>query len=361
MRMPSRMPSSSSIIRIRFLFSTYGCLLLPDDIISERTRCNYKELLNARPTYEKTEYKITGVSDYQKELKATVEIYFRNDTVFKKDVYLKNDIDYGALEDVAISNNIITFKPNLDSEIIKNIRIVTKDNSYDLDLDANSFTIPYPRTLEKDIIKVQLIAIDNSITDEIELEYFIKAEDIVFVNAIIRVTIGDEIIIPLKDIYGNDVPFETEFDDNFVEEKDGKLYGIKVGETAIIIKAAGNESFATIVINEKGYVVTYDFNGGEVIMGPETVKETKDLIMFQLGRGPRKDGFRFEGWYLDKELTKEFNFEEYVLNSDITLYAKWIEVEEEKENSGCNKASIINLMFLLMTSFGTCFIIKKKH
>ena len=340
-------------------------LIIPDTIfqraynvkvIDQNTK---KELLSVRPSYQKEEYKINGISDYQKELNATVEIYYRNDTVYKKDITVTNNIDYGKFENVVVNGNNITFDANLDGEIIENIRIVTKEDSYDLDINASSFTIPYPRTLDKDVIKVQLIAVDGSVTDEIELDYYIKAEDIQFVDTTIISSLNKEINIPLKDIYGNDVPFEAEFDSNFVEERDGKLYGIKEGETAIIIKAAGMEYIATVIIKETKYVVTYDYNGGEVLMGSEDVKETKDLIMFQTGRVPRKDGFRFEGWYLDKELTQAFNFEEYVLQSDITLYAKWI--QEEPEKSGCSKASIINFMILLMTSFGTCFILKKKH
>lgn len=34
------------------------------------------------------------------------------------------------------------------------------------------------------------------------------------------------------------------------------------------------------------------------------------------------DGYKFDGWYLDKELTKPY-FSDYVFTSDTTLYAKW--------------------------------------
>ena len=318
-----------------------------------------RELLSIRPSYGKTEYKINGISDYQKELKATVEIYYRNGTTYTKDIHLMNDIAYGALEDVVISNNNITFNPNLDGDIIKGIRIITKENSYDLDINTNSFTIPYARTTDKDIIKIQLIAIDDSITDEIELDYYIKQEEVIFDIPVINVRLNDEIIIPLKDIYGNDVPFETEFDNNYVEEKDGKLYGIKLGETAIVIKAVGIDGFVRIVIEDKKYLVTYDYNGGTIVMQSEEVKEVSELVMIKTDNTPTKDGFIFDGWYLDKELTQIFDSKKYDLQDDITLYAKWKPVESEK--TGCNKGSIINMLLLIFTSFGTCFIIKKKH
>ncbi len=40
-----------------------------------------------------------------------------------------------------------------------------------------------------------------------------------------------------------------------------------------------------------------------------------------------KIGYEFAGWYLDKALTTEFDFENYVISSDISVYAKFIIME----------------------------------
>jgi len=39
---------------------------------------------------------------------------------------------------------------------------------------------------------------------------------------------------------------------------------------------------------------------------------------------PERDGYDFDGWYTDKELTKKFKFNETIVTENITLYAKWI-------------------------------------
>jgi len=41
---------------------------------------------------------------------------------------------------------------------------------------------------------------------------------------------------------------------------------------------------------------------------------------------PQRDGFTFDGWYLDKECTTKFNFETYKMseNSELELFAKWL-------------------------------------
>lgn len=39
---------------------------------------------------------------------------------------------------------------------------------------------------------------------------------------------------------------------------------------------------------------------------------------------PEKEGYKFAGWYKEKEYITEWDFETDTVNSDITLYAKWI-------------------------------------
>ena len=68
----------------------------------------------------------------------------------------------------------------------------------------------------------------------------------------------------------------------------------------------------------KSFLVTFELNGG--------VGETEDqvLIHHKLTKpeDPKREHFSFGGWYIDKELTTEFDFETKI-EKDITLYAKW--------------------------------------
>jgi uncharacterized repeat protein (TIGR02543 family) len=90
----------------------------------------------------------------------------------------------------------------------------------------------------------------------------------------------------------------------------------------------GTEAVSTFNITEAGstpsggggayYTVTYETNGGGEIKSQSAVRSSK----ITKPADPAKDGFSFAGWYLDKELTTEYDFNQGV-TSNITLYAKW--------------------------------------
>ncbi|MBO0454686.1 InlB B-repeat-containing protein [Candidatus Enterococcus murrayae] len=69
---------------------------------------------------------------------------------------------------------------------------------------------------------------------------------------------------------------------------------------------------------EKEYTVTYETNGGSKTES-ETVKANTP---FTQPTAPSKEGYTFEGWYTDEELTQAYDFAT-LATSDITLYAKW--------------------------------------
>lgn len=72
--------------------------------------------------------------------------------------------------------------------------------------------------------------------------------------------------------------------------------------------------------------VTFETNGGTPV--PE--KQVINLgDVATVPNEPTKAGFKFAGWYLDKELTRIYDFATPV-SSDITLYSKWIPVEGNK-------------------------------
>ena len=73
------------------------------------------------------------------------------------------------------------------------------------------------------------------------------------------------------------------------------------------------------------YTVSFNTNGADKIVSRtvkknETAKEPTE---------PEKDGFVFDGWYSDKNLTAKYDFAEKV-TKNITLYAKW--TESAKDN-----------------------------
>lgn len=57
--------------------------------------------------------------------------------------------------------------------------------------------------------------------------------------------------------------------------------------------------------------------------------DLKDLSEFKLPENPQKEGYRFVGWYLDKDFSKEFKDLESIEEDEITLYAKFEKLEEK--------------------------------
>ncbi|MDE6411977.1 MAG: InlB B-repeat-containing protein [Clostridia bacterium] len=74
---------------------------------------------------------------------------------------------------------------------------------------------------------------------------------------------------------------------------------------------------------EQANNVSYEAMGGNLKTFYTIVK---DGCYLNLPHDPVREGYNFGGWFKDEECLKEWNFEEDIVEEDITLYAKWIEV-----------------------------------
>lgn len=80
---------------------------------------------------------------------------------------------------------------------------------------------------------------------------------------------------------------------------------------------------------ELTYTVTYDFSGkGENI----TISDIKfgSLLTQTEELTPTAEGYLFLGWYKDADFTQKWDFTRDTVTDNITLYAKWQEIEENK-------------------------------
>lgn len=77
--------------------------------------------------------------------------------------------------------------------------------------------------------------------------------------------------------------------------------------------------------NPTKFTIKFDTNGGTDTENKTVVKNNKATSP----TAPTRDGYIFDGWYTDKELTQKYDFETKV-TSNLTLYAKWL--EEKWEN-----------------------------
>lgn len=93
----------------------------------------------------------------------------------------------------------------------------------------------------------------------------------------------------------------------------------------------------------KQFTISFDTMGGSEI-DPITIKEGESIT---LPDSPSKEGFIFDGWYIDQDLLDEFA-ETQIIAENITLYAKWVcdhtpvsddAVEADCENTGLTEGS----------------------
>lgn len=77
--------------------------------------------------------------------------------------------------------------------------------------------------------------------------------------------------------------------------------------------------------DDKVCVVNFDGNGQELFIEPQKITEGSRA---EEPRTPSADGWKFEGWYQEKECINEWNFAEDAVKEDMTLYAKWSHVHK---------------------------------
>lgn len=97
--------------------------------------------------------------------------------------------------------------------------------------------------------------------------------------------------------------------------------------------AGGNYTItyeAGILIVAKEYVywqVTFDTQGHGKAPAPCKGIRSGDTI--ECPEDPKADGYRFDGWYKDAKCTKAWDFDMDIVETDLTLYAKWLYISNE--------------------------------
>lgn len=72
-----------------------------------------------------------------------------------------------------------------------------------------------------------------------------------------------------------------------------------------------------VIYQEGTYTVTFESNGGTAVEAQVVTSGNKATRVY-----PTRDGYTFQGWFVDPELTVEYSFASDV-TSNMTLYAKW--------------------------------------
>ncbi len=111
----------------------------------------------------------------------------------------------------------------------------------------------------------------------------------------------------------------------------------------MISMLAGCDFFKGPQSSNDEFVITFDTQGGSEI-APITIRSGESLT---LPKAPTKDGYVFDGWYLDSNCIEAYE-DSYVVSKNITLYAKWRELVAGEE---------FNVTFNL--NYGTDNIVEK--
>ena len=109
--------------------------------------------------------------------------------------------------------------------------------------------------------------------------------------------------------------------------------------------------FLLIVVacGTKTFTVTFNSNEGSDV----AAIEVEEGETFTAPTAPTKTGFTFDGWYKESALTNVWNFSSDVVNSDITLYAKWTPVgltDQQKVDAAHTALTLVDLTNLTNSS-----------
>lgn len=134
--------------------------------------------------------------------------------------------------------------------------------------------------------------------------------------------------------------------DNEKENEDNSIINIEPGEGEKIIAGVNKED--AVDVDDIDSLFDFDSNlcYAEItrkflVKFFDGVKEYTHLAikpnsLMAKPQDPVKEGYKFEGWYSDEELTTPFDFNSPI-TKDIKLYAKWSVIEEEPEEKQENK------------------------
>ena len=87
----------------------------------------------------------------------------------------------------------------------------------------------------------------------------------------------------------------------------------------ILVLAVALVVCMTIGVSNAGFVVRFDSLGG-------TAVESQKLMygeLIEVQEPPVREGYVFDGWYLDQDLTRPWDINKDIVTESLTLYSGW--------------------------------------
>lgn len=101
-----------------------------------------------------------------------------------------------------------------------------------------------------------------------------------------------------------------------------------------------------IAVQNQTYTVTFESNGGSLVSAISNIESNQSI---DEPLTPSKTNHQFNGWYKDSTLNDPWNFSSDSVTENLTLYAKWEEIQPEKysvtfeSNGGSIITSIVDI------------------
>ena len=129
------------------------------------------------------------------------------------------------------------------------------------------------------------------------------------------------------------------------------------------VKLSCVEITATTKVVEKEYANVKYYDGETLINTAEYEKGSAIEAYIPA----EKDGYDFDGWYLDRELTQKLS-ENYIVDEDVSVYGKWTEksvpIKPDEPTKGCGCGSHIEVaptVIILAAVAVSVIIIRRKQ
>lgn len=191
-----------------------------------------------------------------------------------------------------------------------------EDNKYTIWIDKAT------KTYDVDTTIYAALPVNNITLNKTELSLYVNSTETLTA------------IVSPDNAYNKTLHWESSNPSVATVDSNGNVKAISRGEAVITATAAdgqGAKAECTVTVKKKSsggsvffWDLKFDTNGGSDI---DTVTEweysTIDLDEYV----PEKEGYKFVGWYADKDLDKKID--EVYLTEDTTVYAKWEKIEEE--------------------------------
>ena len=103
-------------------------------------------------------------------------------------------------------------------------------------------------------------------------------------------------------------------------------------------------------------VVRFESNGGSTV----TEQKVRYGELIDQPEAPVREGYIFTGWFKDINRTQEWNFEEDIVEGNMTLYAGWDELITAPENNESDKCSFLWWILVAILVFAIIMMIGKK-